>query len=796
MNKFIIGIILFILISKQYSYCQITKVGQFTFLKNYNVSGYFAVNDSIIFCNNVLTGKSDVINLFQRKVIKSLDYTITGNNNSLTWDNAQDAVSIYFVGIQNSKNYFIKIRKADFSEVWKIGIEPRPDINLGYPRMRIIFNDSYPFALFNDKIVFFSGGNIFYNKNSSAKVFVEPGLVIYDTSGYMLANKKITNLGRDLNTNQITELTPAGWGGGLPQIINTKNSLIVGFNSGYSGAPWNWEYTVRTDSFDLSPINGPSSVKLKATGVLSDPTGWDSRYGNADYTWTNKNLTGTWTSSNSNVIKITRNCPNLSKYCILNYEAVGLGTTKLTYTFTSEFGKQVSTSMVINVVENTAPINVKQNYCFLEFDQNFSNVNNFFTEGRIQGGYYDAVRDSITIYGTESKVFLSNTSYKSGPAFNFKYSFKNLKDTSFVLDTYTGSAGSGTKCYFNSLGNKQFYYLPFKGSVLYKQPYTSAGNENFLSGLMDNSNRSIIDDSKSVFFRNLTNITASFAKGEKFQFLATDDKDFFTDMRYTNTGLYILAIDNNGIVSPDSLSSKGGCPPPIINYGNSNQICSGGSITLSSDIVVGNQWYRNGVMINGANGQTYLATTPGNYTDTVINTTTGCKSGSAIITLVAVASPAKPIISRDINNNLISSSTAGNQWYSDTSAVIIGQTSQSFRPTMSGYYSVKVTSNNCSSLFSDKYYYLITSLANFNNSQFIRLYPSPVNNELLVDFNIIGQSQVSIKIVDQSGRILIYQNKINKGKKLSVLQLNRGVYYVQVFGKNNQLIFTDKFIKE
>jgi hypothetical protein len=171
-------------------------------------------------------------------------------------------------------------------------------------------------------------------------------------------------------------------------------------------------------------------------------------------------------------------------------------------------------------------------------------------------------------------------------------------------------------------------------------------------------------------------------------------------------------------------------------------------------------------------------------------------AASSATTVTVNAIPAKPTITRDVNINLVSSATAGNQWYRDTSAVIAGQTAQSYKPSTVGYYAVKVTLNNCSSPFSDSYYYLITALANFTNEQFIHLYPNPTSNDLIVDYNLTGQSQVSIKIIDANGKMVINKNKISKGSKLSVSQLNRGIYFVQVIDKNNRLLFTDKLFKE
>ena len=104
--------------------------------------------------------------------------------------------------------------------------------------------------------------------------------------------------------------------------------------------------------------------------------------------------------------------------------------------------------------------------------------------------------------------------------------------------------------------------------------------------------------------------------------------------------------------------------------------------------------------------------------------------------------------------------------------------------------------NNCSSPFSDKYYYLVTALANLTNDQFIHLYPNPTSNDLIVDYNLTGQVQVTIKILDANGIMLITKNNISKGSKLNVSQLISGIYFIQVIDKNNKLLFTDKLIKQ
>ena len=751
---------------------QILKRGQFTFLKNYDASGYFAINDSIILCNNVNTGLIDVVNLFQRNVITSLNYKIITQYAPTSWDNAQDQNSIYFIGTQNGLTYFVKISKTNYTEIWKFKIDIRPNItayngcgtNQVTPTM---FNPTYTFTLFNNKIVFFGGGALFHNKNSTVDIPVLPGFVIYDTAGFMLTTKKIARIRISVNCSVETEQPTIN-----PILINKNNSLVAGFgiyaNIPYTpGADPTLPYLrdiVRTDSFDISPINGPSNIQIGTTSQTS--------------AWTNRNTTGAWSSSNNSVLQVAGSGP---------YWANSLGTINLKYTFTSSYGRVISNTMPIRVVNNIPSFTVKPDYCLMEFDGDLTYLNHRFVVGTPQGAYYDSDTDSTTIFGTVNSLFLSDVSYKSGSTFNFKYSFKSLSDTGFLLNTYTGSAGAGSSCYFGKLDNKQFYYLPFVGSVLYSQPYTSIGTENFLTGLMDNNNRSVIDETKSFFFRNLTNIYAKFSKGKNFQFIATDNKDFFTDMRYTDTGLYIMAIDKNGLVNPDSLSNLSSCPPPIINYAGSTQICQGSTLLLTSTSSTGNQWYNNGTPINGATSSTYNVTVSGSYTvATTINNCTSPQSAPVVVTINS--SPSVPDINWDGSHFSTTSSGVNYQWFLNGN-IISGATSANYTPTSIGNYQIQVTSNGCTNI-SNPYNLVVTGIDPNNlPSNFIaQIIPNPAADKVVVHFTETPESTIQLQLINNVGTILKTIKTKNTSTIIDINKMPAGSYYIKIIGgKYNQI---------
>jgi len=215
----------------------------------------------------------------------------------------------------------------------------------------------------------------------------------------------------------------------------------------------------------------------------------------------------------------------------------------------------------------------------------------------------------------------------------------------------------------------------------------------------------------------------------------------------------------------------------------------GDSTVLTSSIATGNQWYLNGTAISGSTGATYTAKTSGSYT--VMNNAQ--LSTGVIVTANAI--PTKPTISRDVNNNLVSSSNSGNQWYNDTNTVVVGGTQQLFKPLSAGYYSVKVSQNGCSSIFSDKYYYLVTALPILATSTEIKLYPNPANNYLILSHKLPGVTNLNIDIVDINGKKLLMKKALRSGDQIDISNLQSGVYYMKCTNGSLKQEYVLKFVK-
>ncbi|MBO9205474.1 MULTISPECIES: FG-GAP-like repeat-containing protein [Niastella] len=142
---------------------------------------------------------------------------------------------------------------------------------------------------------------------------------------------------------------------------------------------------------------------------------------------------------------------------------------------------------------------------------------------------------------------------------------------------------------------------------------------------------------------------------------------------------------------------------PTITVVGQSSFCGTGTALLTSSAPSNNQWYKDGVAINGATAQSLQTTTSGNYTATATaNGITSASSNGIVITFTAI--PAKPTINTD-GVSLFSSSLSENQWYKEGVA-ISGAVSQAYVPAEPAYYTVRLITNGCAGPLSADFYFV------------------------------------------------------------------------------------------
>ena len=90
----------------------------------------------------------------------------------------------------------------------------------------------------------------------------------------------------------------------------------------------------------------------------------------------------------------------------------------------------------------------------------------------------------------------------------------------------------------------------------------------------------------------------------------------------------------------------------------------------------------------------------------------------------------------------------------------------------------------------------VTAVINYDNGQYIKIYPNPVQSVLKVDFDLGQQRKVDIKLYDMMGRLVIDRPGLRKGSTLTMTGLLKGIYHVKVWGIDGKLLMTEKIIKE
>ncbi|ANE52422.1 hypothetical protein SY85_19995 [Flavisolibacter tropicus] len=215
---------------------------------------------------------------------------------------------------------------------------------------------------------------------------------------------------------------------------------------------------------------------------------------------------------------------------------------------------------------------------------------------------------------------------------------------------------------------------------------------------------------------------------------------------------------------------------PIITATTPTVFCDGNKVELHSSTANGNQWFKNGVGIEGATEPILTVKAAGDYT--VIAKQEGCTSLAAAIQRVEVRSiPLKPVIIFNADQ-LFSSATAGNQWYFNGTA-IAGAIANTFKPLLSGVYSVKVNVDGCESEMSDVFNYVSTAVNSPELEPYLIIAPNPVKETLLIKYQG-APAKLTATLLDISGRKMsatsIFTNKYN----LSMMHLAKGIYIVVI----------------
>jgi hypothetical protein len=200
-------------------------------------------------------------------------------------------------------------------------------------------------------------------------------------------------------------------------------------------------------------------------------------------------------------------------------------------------------------------------------------------------------------------------------------------------------------------------------------------------------------------------------------------------------------------------------------------------------------------IVESANSQVQFDYTQANtfYVRVKTSNKNGSSAYSPVKSFSIKSLPPVPTISRDADNNLVSSAASGNVWFKD--GVATSEKEQKYKPTSPGNYNVKVTQDGCVSS-SGNYYYLLTDIFNISATEYIKLAPNPFVNQVNLDFQLNGYGKLNVEVVSiTTGNILVSLKGLTTGTPISLANLSNGVYLVKLSSPDFKFIHQFKMVK-
>ena len=228
-----------------------------------------------------------------------------------------------------------------------------------------------------------------------------------------------------------------------------------------------------------------------------------------------------------------------------------------------------------------------------------------------------------------------------------------------------------------------------------------------------------------------------------------------------------MTVSSGGCTATSTATSATVNPAPKITISGIMSVCSGSSTTLTAG---GSSSYSWSV---GPTTATYTVSPVSNTTYTVTGTLNGCtSSASQMVTVKAL--PQIPVITEKAS--MLSSTAASSyQWYLDGSE-ISGASSQSYTPTVTGTYSVKITGTNGCSASSADFHIIFFGVNEQSKENLIQIAPNPSEGLFYID--IKDDDFVSLWITDGRGAMVLaiesYSNQIDLTKQ------SPGMYFCNV----------------
>lgn len=227
----------------------------------------------------------------------------------------------------------------------------------------------------------------------------------------------------------------------------------------------------------------------------------------------------------------------------------------------------------------------------------------------------------------------------------------------------------------------------------------------------------------------------------------------------------------------------------VFGYPNTPNIDSTGMLLWTDSTNLNLQWFQNGNSVGGADSTSFLATTSGDYF--VVSTTpAGCFSSSDTITITICDTTFSPVITQNGHILFTDTSSYSFQWFYNGSPMV-GETGQLITANAEGDYWVELTSYNGCVYRSATTVVDFTGLVEFKlENEQLSIFPNPSNGSFTIQLNGVQGKELTLSIVDLSGR-KVHEQALETTNSLlqekMQLDLQPGVFFVNVSDGSSQI---------
>ncbi|MFZ1593684.1 MAG: MopE-related protein, partial [Chitinophagales bacterium] len=316
--------------------------------------------------------------------------------------------------------------------------------------------------------------------------------------------------------------------------------------------------------------------------------------------------------------------------------------------------------------------------------------------------------------------------------------------------------------------------------VLNLSPDGNINWQNTIGGNMDDNLTDVVllADGKVA----LVGTSSSFISADKQQnqigglgevIISFPDYWFFEPVEYADIDMWVVLLNGedcellaelcNGLDDNcNGLTDDGVIESITLNTGDPTTFCQGGSATLSATHTgTSLQWKKNGATIPGATGESYVATTKGNYSCV---TTSVCASMESTPIFVNVIKNPNAIITAAgattfcVGGSVVLNANAGAglsyQWYKN-GIEMPGATTISYTATTAGIYKCKVikTASGCFKMSNGITVTVPCKEGEMLNGS-LSVYPNPATNNVQIEIIQIIQEQATLQIINTIGQIV------------------------------------------